>query len=552
MLTADAQSKFRPRRRHRKSRNGCMECKRRRIKCDEMKPSCSRCVLTRQPCIWPPASQSSIEDDAQLQPEGLSLTLPTPSPRTQSPSRSSSMEAPRLSPPVFAGSSSPPSQYFDFDLTDTGLYHHYLQHTSRNLTQNAKDLYALQIGLPTLALRSKTIFHSILAVSAACMCCDMIARENPPDVNIVHQVLMTGYHHYNAASEKIRELISKPTAAKAGPLLAAPPLLVPFATSSQQINHWISSNMIGPQPLKRLSTTPRDVIIITRGIRATLIALKSGDISPSTSPSPATPQPFEDLEVDDDPPSLIDPSMPPSPIPLSHSHPMYPIIASTSAAAFSKLQDRLDSAILYSPTQNDDLSACAAAFNVLSDIRSGTFSPSLQILFQNTSISDPPVITHPHIPQWLLTLTARPDPPSPTEPLTRPFLNFLVQVPQSYLDLLLPLLDQRLETPLSPQGHPLPPELSQEQALALDIYAHWSVLMLLVEEESWWIGKLADVTLAGMLNRFGSDFVSRIWPGETAINISIASGAAVGGEEGGEGWWPRSMLGVSREIGRFR
>ncbi|KAL5332564.1 hypothetical protein BJX70DRAFT_404478 [Aspergillus crustosus] len=551
MLTPD-QSKFRPRRRHRKSRNGCMECKRRRIKCDEMKPSCSRCILTRQSCIYPPTYQSSSADDeAHITPTAtglsLSLSLPTPS-RGPSPSPSPSFE--RRVSPVYASSSSP-SQHLDFDLSDTGLYHHYLQHTSRNLTQNIKDLYALQIGLPTLALRSKTVFHSILAVSAACMCCDMIAQDPPPDVSIVSQVLMTGYHHYNLASERIRDLISRPTAAKAGPLLAAPPLLVPFATSSQQINHWISSRMAGQQPVKRLSTTPRDVIIITRGIRATLEALKAGDISPSTSPSPTTPQAsFEDLEIDDDPPAIFDPVnlIPMSPPPLSHSHPMYPIIASTSQPAFANLQSRLDAAILYSTGPNEALSSCAAAFTILSDIRSGTFSPSLSSLFQNTSITNPPVISHPHIPPWLLTLTARPDPPSQTEPLTRPFLNFLVQVPQGYLDLVLPLLDQRLEGPLAKQlRQNLPLELSQTQALALDIYAHWSVLMLLVEEESWWIGNLADVTLAGMVNRFGGDFVGR------AFLDSDTRDSGDGDAEGeGEGWWPKSMLGVSREIGRFR
>ncbi|KAE8332178.1 hypothetical protein BDV39DRAFT_189282 [Aspergillus sergii] len=36
---------FRPRRAHRKSRTGCMNCKRRRVKCDETKPQCRRCRM---------------------------------------------------------------------------------------------------------------------------------------------------------------------------------------------------------------------------------------------------------------------------------------------------------------------------------------------------------------------------------------------------------------------------------------------------------------------------------------------------------------------------
>ena len=141
--------------------------------------------------------------------------------------------------------------------------------------------------------------------------------------------------------------------------------------------------------------------------------------------------------------------------------------------------------------------------------------------------------------------------------MTRPFLSFFVETPQAYLDLVLPLLDKRLEGP-SPQsqspavdpslttdlslGLRLGSELSIEQVLALDIYAHWSVLMFLVSEESWWIGSLPDITLSGMVNRYGDDFVRRWFPS--------TSGVGIGSEE--EQWWPGSMLSVAREIGRFR
>ncbi|QPC71875.1 hypothetical protein HYE68_002627 [Fusarium pseudograminearum] len=41
------------RRRHRKSRLGCMECKRRHIKCDERQPICSNCIVSERPCSFP-------------------------------------------------------------------------------------------------------------------------------------------------------------------------------------------------------------------------------------------------------------------------------------------------------------------------------------------------------------------------------------------------------------------------------------------------------------------------------------------------------------------
>ncbi|OJJ07007.1 hypothetical protein ASPVEDRAFT_201474 [Aspergillus versicolor CBS 583.65] len=540
-MLPEAQSKFRPRRRHRKSRNGCLECKRRRIKCDEMKPSCSRCVLTMQKCIYPPTSPTSQpQGEAPEARDDRALSLPTPSPRFISSSPSPSQEQ-RLSPLPHVE----PSQHFSYDTSDTGLYHHYLQHTSRTLTDNPRDLHALQICLPTLALRSKTVFHSILAVSAACMCYDMINLEFPPDVGTVSYVLMTGYRHYNLASERLRELISRPSASNAEPLLAAPPLLVPFVTCSQQISHWVSSRTDGHSSPKLLSTTPRDVIIISQVIRATIRELEA-DTSPIT-----TPQSINTEEID----SMDEIPTPPSKPPPSHSHPMFQVISSTSQRAFSKLQDRINSAIFYSSTPNPSLSACSEAFTVLETLRSAVFpSPG------STAPALPPSMTTiptlPQVPRWLHAFTARPSTPSPTEHMTRPFLSFFIETPQAYLDLVLPLLDKRLQGP-SPQQSPAvdPPtdpsldpslvlglgsELSIEQALALDIYAHWSVLMFLVSEESWWIGNLPDITLNGMVNRYGDDFVRKWFP----------SGSA--GGRGEEEWWPGGMMSVAREIGRFR
>ncbi|PWY78444.1 hypothetical protein BO94DRAFT_471931 [Aspergillus sclerotioniger CBS 115572] len=39
-----------PRRQHKKSRNGCLECKRRHIKCDERRPVCAQCTTSERIC----------------------------------------------------------------------------------------------------------------------------------------------------------------------------------------------------------------------------------------------------------------------------------------------------------------------------------------------------------------------------------------------------------------------------------------------------------------------------------------------------------------------
>ncbi|KAH7154923.1 hypothetical protein B0J13DRAFT_212882 [Dactylonectria estremocensis] len=51
------------RRPHRKSRNGCFNCKRRKVKCDEVKPACSNCIRFGIPCDFAPLPPSN-EDPA--------------------------------------------------------------------------------------------------------------------------------------------------------------------------------------------------------------------------------------------------------------------------------------------------------------------------------------------------------------------------------------------------------------------------------------------------------------------------------------------------------
>ncbi|KAL6230459.1 hypothetical protein BDW75DRAFT_222678 [Aspergillus navahoensis] len=41
-----------PRRTHKKSRNGCLECKRRHVKCDEKRPICSNCTTSERVCEY--------------------------------------------------------------------------------------------------------------------------------------------------------------------------------------------------------------------------------------------------------------------------------------------------------------------------------------------------------------------------------------------------------------------------------------------------------------------------------------------------------------------
>ncbi|ROW06564.1 hypothetical protein VMCG_04433 [Cytospora schulzeri] len=88
---APEEKPYHAKRPHRKSRLGCRNCKTRRVKCDEAKPSCRNCNLRRETCAYPslshpppppsgPASSSSASALASY--SGLSgvATAPVPAP----------------------------------------------------------------------------------------------------------------------------------------------------------------------------------------------------------------------------------------------------------------------------------------------------------------------------------------------------------------------------------------------------------------------------------------------------------------------------------------
>lgn len=481
-------------------------------------------------CSYPPPRCS-----AEVSRDELSLPSPPYSTLSPLPSVPSDSECwglfqpSRRSSPAFVDPNVDSAQ-LSLPISNNDLFQHYLSHTSRTLTCCLKDQTALRTGMPTLAMRSKTVFHSLLAVSATCLCCDIISKELHPDPDMVGQILDTAYRHYDLASQGMRELMSQQRdARKPEVLLASTMLLVPFAAASQQIKHWISKQTETSLPEKLLSSTPRDVIIMMRGVRTMLQTIMRDDEFLNTGDLSTLEYSTDDHSWSEEcSSSLVSPT-------TSRKHVMFPILASTSEAAFSKLQERLTLALLEDSGTSASLFACSAAFDIVDNLRANIFSPGTQIVEESYNIQKASTLK---IAPWLRSFACRPPSSHPSEPLTRYLLTFLVQTPQSYLDLVLPLLDQRLEVSIRDSTpEPMTNDLTREQALALDIYAHWSVLMFLVQEETFWIGNIPEVSLTGMLNRFGDDYMSRLWPGDSCGD----------GRE-----WPWSMLKILREISQCR
>ncbi|KAJ5762287.1 uncharacterized protein N7511_005669 [Penicillium nucicola] len=172
-MKENTQNMIRSRKSHYKSRAGCGNCKRRRIKCDEKKPACLKCV------------HHSIECDFQQAAASLSAS---PSAAISSPTSSQGSKTRfRFKPSKYQSKESTPDgtnhlssqpiateiQPSDLNLeetltfTDLRLFHHFVTQTYRTLTDEATDNNRIwQHHLPQWGFSTPSIFHLILTLAA--------------------------------------------------------------------------------------------------------------------------------------------------------------------------------------------------------------------------------------------------------------------------------------------------------------------------------------------------------------------------------------------------
>ncbi|KIM98601.1 hypothetical protein OIDMADRAFT_181899 [Oidiodendron maius Zn] len=138
------------RRTHTKSRGGCLECKRRKIKCNEEKPICSGCVKRCIPCEYSLSGYSRSDGPS---PSGVS-TLDG----TQGRSHTPTTPAP---PPYEAASSSHTTKALGkFDMDDMALLHQFLTETAATIAGPWEK------EIPRLATSCDYLMHIILSTAA--------------------------------------------------------------------------------------------------------------------------------------------------------------------------------------------------------------------------------------------------------------------------------------------------------------------------------------------------------------------------------------------------
>ncbi|KAI8685409.1 Zn(2)-C6 fungal-type domain-containing protein [Fusarium keratoplasticum] len=553
-------SSVRSRRSHTKSRHGCVRCKQGRKKCDERRPQCSRCVDRNLPCEYARPAKVVRNLDSSPSPASSawsqlqSLTIPSPNYAHSTVTLgSTSSVSPSLSP-------APPSINVDVELlqanaqqtstldaTELELLSHYLSHTARSLAFDSQDLYALQVGFPNLAFRSKPVMSSILALAAVCKCNDMIVQSGTrqPDQDQLQKLLTLADEHHRESLRQTQADI--PYADHYDHIVANAPLMVLYASASRCVRIRLAQfSAQDDESCSDSGSTEWQWMSLIRAAHSAYTGLPSSKQGAESStnwaenlPTPSfTHQSFAtETALAEDGPSRQTRDL------------LLPIIAATSGNALEKLRARAHmiepiadmasweemlngDGILPQQTESwsNDIHACLMSLDVLSDIMNEVFHPNSET--SPYSLPDsPPFGQVSGVSPWLRKYLSRVTYSSPSKPWRRTIMWFLNRVPAEYLSLVQTSLD------LVPNGQIEPcldpslgmQEINSVSQLAIDIFAHWLVLVMLLDGV-WWIGGIGAWELGRVMSCMGNqDWLGRF-------------------QEKKEDWWPKSMYNIATEI----
>lgn len=127
---------------HNKSRNGCQNCKKKHIKCDEQGPPCANCKARAASCKYSANPKSHVPSQDAREASSTSTTT-----ETHIPSHSN----------IHDGS---------HRILELELMHHWTTSTYKSLCSTPADVTCLQVDVPRWALKHHYLLDGILAISA--------------------------------------------------------------------------------------------------------------------------------------------------------------------------------------------------------------------------------------------------------------------------------------------------------------------------------------------------------------------------------------------------
>ncbi|KAK0648318.1 hypothetical protein B0T16DRAFT_455800 [Cercophora newfieldiana] len=583
------------RRTHRKSRFGCTKCKERRIKCDELAPRCSRCNKMNLICEYPRGRPDLLgPGDFGMEPiDPLLLHLDVPrmdwGGSSGSPESSGPGHSPAAAGSPSSSASSAPSPLFGLSTTTTTTWNersydaglllrsplrsqvaqtlapaefellkHYLEHTSRDPSVDEDDKYVLQVGIPNLACQSKALMKSILALSAVCRCCDIIKQSTLicEDRSRVMELLTLANDLHQEALLEIQPALHE--SRHLDHVLANAAMMGMYGSASHRARIWLAQTAtFADPPLPQFTPKHSQWFSLFRTARLAYAGLvdiaanpdATAQISPSRSPASSGSIPLYEYRVS---------TRQEQPTPVT-SHPLSPILAATIGSALTKLRQKAaEIAIVHASDTSPELQSCFTALTTLSTVITDTFSIDARPITPGHSHSHSHSQTHlafevapditagrlSELSPWLRKYAASITSAIPSKVPRRVIHSFIHKVPTAYLTLIeeiaellqgisLPAVDPQLDMSMGWDPAPaiLTPSIAHQ--LALDIFAHWLVLILLLDDV-WWIGGI------------GSWELGRI----VATRKDLRWGGCLWNRD--EDWWPESMYEVGRQFEKHR
>ncbi|GLA31607.1 hypothetical protein AnigIFM63604_001090 [Aspergillus niger] len=548
---------YRLRKSHEKSRNGCLRCKQLRKKCDEARPKCSRCTRLSYTCQYqhrPNTSESDTEPtgfpNSEIEFAGSELTS-----RRLSSDRPSGPITPSICQLPLSPQSNGEEDIPGLDLpspdplnaTELNLLAHYLSHTSQTIPFDSLDLYALAVGVPNLAFKCKAVMSSLLSLAAACKCHD-IANENtqrPLDTRILTEIndLLALAERHHAASLRHIQATMQITESYDN-VLANAALMVLYASASHSIRvHLaVTAKKYGQRLPTELLPQHSQWISFTRAAHTASSAILNDIVNATPSSSTVVDTGSESHGTTSSPSSPQD-----GPSPKTKSL-FLPLVASTCDRALGDLRRRAErttaeqrSSALYSAIDQRRAHALLETITILESCASAALSPEAsdkKVVFtaspntQHTSMFGCSRGVSPWVARYMISVTSMEAP----QILRRIIMSFLNKAPTEFLNIVRSVLDSptvkgRNENTTLPASSATrePLMVTPIHILAMDIFAHWLVLVMLLDGV-WWISNIGQWELSQVISLMKTQ--------------NVLSQLA----DSSEMWWPKSMYLVKREL----
>lgn len=475
------------------------------------------------------------------------LSVPGSSPSASSPISAASC-FPSFSENAGDGLSPQSQSPGTLDATELGLLSHYLTNTSRAIPFDDVDLYSLSVGVPNLAFNSKPIMSSLLALSAASKCHD-IARQaqNPLDARtrVEMQGLLTlAEHHHGVSLRHIQAAVNNSdwydnvlinAALMVLYTSASHAIRVHLAATAQRSGQQLPSDMLPQhsQWMSFISAAHTASAAVLRTITNTAAGGQAPAITTPMHPPPESPR---------ETPSRTN-VLSPQDGPNENTRRLFlPVVSSTCSRALESLRKRAESTASifntpeFSACSSLELQACLDALRVLEKRASAALSIG-EAGGNEGALADEAVSFdgHSRVSPWVRRYMASVTSMASPRALRRIIMSFLSQAPVGYLNLIQSVLD--LPSAEVSSGSWMvgdspgteAPSLSATHLLAMDIFAHWLVLVMLLDGV-WWIGGIGQWELGQVVPLIKSQNWLDHW-------------ADAGGT-----WWPESMYLVKREL----